>query len=296
MGDAWVATADRGLWHSDVDELAHWQRVPDLPANGGLYALVGPPTVAGGHGAIWVEVEGRWTRRPLPDRDVQVWALARDPHAPATLYAGCRPLALFRSLDAGLTWESLPLTLPADTPRPHTPRVTSILVDGGTLRCGVEIGGVFVSEDGGKHWAPDNDGLPSLDIHALTRTPDGTVVAALPLGVAHREGGGWRSSAFALPWRYCRTLVQADRQLLCGFGDGPPGGRGAVAISEDNGRSWHSALFPGMAGSTVWSLAVAGNTALAGAIGGELFASDDAGRMWRRLAQALGEIRAVLVT
>jgi photosystem II stability/assembly factor-like uncharacterized protein len=67
--------------------------------------------------------------------------------------------------------------------------------------------------------------------------------------------------------------------------------------SDDGGRVWGSALFPGTAASTVWSIAVAGEDALATAIGGEVFASDDGGRSWRRLARTFDdEIRAVLIT
>jgi hypothetical protein len=82
--------------------------------------------------------------------------------------------------------------------------------------------------------------------------------------------------------------------ILCGLGDGPPGSRGGVVISQDGGRSWHGALFPGTAASTVWSIAVADGQALAAAIGGELFSSEDDGRTWTRIPQTFQEVRAVL--
>ena len=191
-----------------------------------------------------------------------------------------------------MSWAPLPLALPADAPRPHTPRVTAIVVEHDALWCGVEVGGVFRSEDGGKHWTAENAELPSLDVHALLRAGDGALLAALPNGVA-RHNGRWARATLNAPWAYCRALADADSALLCGFGDGPPGRRGAVAVSEDDGRTWHSSLFPGAAASTVWSVSVAGGDALAGAIGGEVFASEDAGRSWRRLDQRFGEIRAV---
>ena len=290
MADAWVATVGQGLWQSD--DLDGWRQVPDVPPDARLYALaVG---AAGGDGVIWCYRRERWHARALPDPDAQVWSLARDLRVPGTLYAGCRPLALWRSQDDGETWEMLPLTLPPDTPRPHTPRVTTMLVEEGALWCGVEVGGVWRSEDGGKHWTAENDGLPSLDVHALLRARDGALLAALPTGLA-RHAGGWAPATLRAPWAYCRALAEADGDLLCGFGDGPPGRRGAVAVSEDAGRTWHSTLFPGVADSTVWSVSVAGDEALAGAIGGELFASDDGGRAWRRLHQRFAEIRAVRV-
>ena len=294
MAGAWVATVGQGLWQSD--DLEHWRQPADLPPDARLYALAGPPGVAGGDGAVWVQSGTGWMRRALPDPDLQVWSLALDPRAPGTLYAGCRPLALLRSQDVGVSWETLPLALPPETPRPHTPRVTSILVEATALRCGIEVGGVFRSENGGKHWTADNEGLPSLDVHALLRGADGALLAALPTGVARQETR-WSASDLRAPWRtYCRALAATDDALLCGFGDGPPGRRGAVAVSEDGGRSWGSALFPGVAESTVWSLDADGSEAVAGAIGGEVFVSEDAGRTWRRLARRFGEIRAVRST
>jgi len=292
VADAWVATVGQGLWHSD-DDLERWRPVGDVPADARVYALI--PDVAGGDGAVWLREKARWRRRALPDPDAQVWSLALDPRAPETIYAGCRPLALWRSQDAGETWDALSLALPPDTPRPHTPRITTILVEAGALWCGVEVGGVFRSEDGGKHWTADNAGLPSLDVHALLRARDGALLAALPNGLA-RHAGRWARAELRTPWAYCRALVAADGDMLCGFGDGPPGQRGAVAVSEDAGRTWHSTLFPGTAGSTVWSMSVAGDEALAAAIGGELFASDDGGRAWRRLSRRFDEIRAVVLT
>jgi photosystem II stability/assembly factor-like uncharacterized protein len=293
VSGAWVATVGQGLWHSD--DLEHWSRAGDVPPDARIYALAGEPGVAGGDGAVWVADGARWTRRALPDADLQVWSLALDPRAPGTLYAGCRPLALLRSEDGGASWESLPLTLPVDAPRPHTPRVTTIVVEHDRLWCGVEVGGVFVSEDGGKHWSPDNDGLPSLDVHALLRGRDGALLAALPVGVARRDAR-WAAASLNAPWRYCRALADTGETLLCGLGDGPPGHRGAVVVAEDGGRSWHSALWPGAADSAIWTLSAAGDDVLAGAIGGEVFASEDAGRTWRRLSQRFGEIRAVRLT
>ena len=77
--------------------------------------------------------------------------------------------------------------------------------------------------------------------------------------------------------------------------DGPPGTRGAVVASEDDGQTWRSVLFPGAAESTVWSIAAHhdSDAVLAAAIGGELFASEDQGLAWRRLAPRLGETCAV---
>ncbi len=288
---AWVSTVGAGLWRAD--DLEDWRREPAVPEAARLFALAadGDLLVAGGEGCIHRRDGTRWTTLPLPSPALQPWSLAVNA---GTILAGCRPLALLRSDDAGGHWRPLDLALPAGTPQPHTPRVTAILVEDDALWCGVEVGGVFRSDDGGTRWSALNDGLPSLDIHALARTGE-ALVAATPRGIA-RYDGTWTSAALHAPWRYCRALAALPGgDVLCGLGDGPPGTRGGVVVSEDRGRTWHSALFPGTAASTVWSIAAADGQALAAAIGGELFGSDDDGRTWARMAQRFDEVRAILL-
>jgi photosystem II stability/assembly factor-like uncharacterized protein len=241
----------------------------------------------------------RWESRPLPDVALQVWALAIDRRSPTTLFAGCRPLALLRSDDAGDHWTVLDLVLRPEVERPHTARVTAVLVDGGATWAGVEVGGVFVSDDGGRHFVEASAGLPSLDVHALARS--NALLAATPRGIARHDGEAWHDTALDAPWRYCRALAvhpAPPRALLCGLGDGPPGGRGAVVMSDDDGRSWRPTAFPGIARSTIWSVAVTPadpDLAFAGAFGGELFASTNGGRSWRRLPREFPEVRAVCI-
>jgi hypothetical protein len=287
---AWVSTVGAGLWRAG--DLGDWRREPAVPDTARLFSIAGDGDllVAGGDGCVYRRHGARWTTLPLPSSDLQPWSLAV---TATTVFAGCRPFALLRSDDAGEHWRTLDLTLPPDTEHPHTPRVTAILVEAETIWCGVEVGGVFRSDDGGKHWSAVNEGLPSLDIHALARAGD-TLLAATPRGIA-RLDGTWSTAVLHAPWRYCRALASlTNGNLLCGLGDGPPGTRGGVVVSEDHGRSWHSALFPGVAASTVWSIAAAGGQALAAAIGGELFSSEDDGRTWARIAQTFEEVRAVV--
>jgi photosystem II stability/assembly factor-like uncharacterized protein len=296
--DLLVATVGDGLWIG-ADGGAAWTRAPGVPPEAAVYSLAGAgdAVLAGGRGCVYRLAGRHWESLPLPDAALEVWTLAADPAAPSTVLAGCRPFALLRSDDGGKRWDRLPLALPPATPRPHTPRVTTILVAPGAIWCGAEVGGVFASEDDGESWTDASDGLSSLDVHALARGR--TLVAATDHGLA-RHDGRWAPATLDAPWRYCRALVAlpgAPEALLCGLGDGPPGRRGAVVRSADDGRSWRSTLFPGTAASTVWSLAVAddGGLVVAGAIGGELFVSDDEGHGWRRLPRVFADVRAVAV-
>jgi photosystem II stability/assembly factor-like uncharacterized protein len=278
--------------------------VPHIPRDTAVYALSAESgaLLIGSAGCVFLNTgggwAGRWERAPVPGPECQVWTLAADPRRPATVLAGCRPLALLRSPDGGRRWEPLPFSLPPGTEQPHTPRITAILAEGDRLTVGVEVGGVFVSPDAGRHWEPAQEGLPSLDIHALARGP--WLLAATPGGITVLDGT-WRAASLDTPWRYCRSLSPVPgsaEELLCGLGDGPPGTHGSVVRSEDGGRSWHPADFPA-ARSSIWSVSVSASdpdVALAGAIGGECFLSEDSGRSWRRLRHRFAEIRAVLAT
>jgi photosystem II stability/assembly factor-like uncharacterized protein len=304
----WIGTVGEGLWRSADGDA--WTHDAGVPAEARVFSLIGRGTTifAGGTGCIYRRDGGTWRTLPLPNPALEIWSLALDPARSTTLYAGGRPLALLRSDDGGENWSAFDIALPPGTEQPHTPRVTAILVEGDTIWCGIEVGGVVRSEDGGQTWTAVNDGLPSWDIHALARSGHalargggGALLAATPRGIGRFDGAVWTRAELNAPWRYCRALVALpghDGEMLCGLGDGPPGTRGAVVVSKDDGHSWHSALFPGLAQSTVWSLAVDPDDpdhVLAGAIGGEIFESEDAGRAWTRLPRAFREVRAVLI-
>ncbi len=46
-------------------------------------------------------------RVDAPLNDYDVWSIAIDPGAPSTMFAGCRPGAIFRSKDSGQHWERM---------------------------------------------------------------------------------------------------------------------------------------------------------------------------------------------
>ena len=84
--------------------------------------------------------------------------------------------------------------------------------------------------------------------------------------------------------------------LYCGFGDGPPGTRGEIAISTDGGRSRRVSGIVPDADSTIWSVATAADAAVlvpACSISGKVFVSLD-GCASAKLVLATGcETRAV---
>lgn len=305
----YVGTVGAGLWRSD-DGGETWAPDPGVPADARIYSLatLDDRLYVGAAGVVYRRDGRSWSARPLPDPELQAWALGVHPAESSLVLAGCRPLALFASEDDGKRWWPLGLSLPPGTPEPHTPRVTAILIDPvrpEKVWVGVEVGGVFearvrvpAAKPWVRTWVPINEGLPSLDIHALALAADGAILAATPLGVAVYDGERWTPAVSGSPDRYFRALAPKPDEpatLYAGLGDGPPGMRGAVLISTDSGRHWAGTGFPG-AGSSVWSVATdprEPGLVAAAAIKGEVFVSRDGSRSWARASRTFAEIRAV---
>ncbi len=104
------------------------------------------------------------------------WLTPGHPDEPGAWYAGTSPHGLFRSEDAGETWE--PCAGLNDDPQyrewmggpqdgtPDGPKLHSILVDPRDARhlyLGMSSGGVHESLDGGRSWAPLIDGLEVVE-------------------------------------------------------------------------------------------------------------------------------------
>lgn len=301
MPRLYVATVGGGLFRSD-DLGSSWTKEPGLAASARLYSLCAASgeLLVGGEGRIFRYGERAWTELALPAPDTQVWSLAAMDGA---ILAGTRPLGLFRSDDGGRRWESLSFALPmSGAPQPHTPRITALLPSpwvAGEVWAGVEVGGVFASSDGGRSWSAANEGIPSLDVHGLAWSSGGILLAATPRGVAMWRSARWMEGVFEPADRYCRALAARPDNpgmLYCGFGDGPPGTRGEIALSTDGGRSWRASGMLSDTGSTIWSVATAADAAglvLACSISGKVFVSLDGCASARPVLTTGSETRAV---
>ena len=300
MPRLYVATVGDGLFRSD-DLGSSWTKEPGLPASARLYSLCAASgeLLVGGEGRIFRYGERAWTELALPAPDTQVWSLAA---MDGVILAGTRPLGLFRSDDGGRRWESLSFPLPPGAPQPHTPRITALLPSpwvAGEVWAGVEVGGVFASSDGGRSWSAANEDIPSLDVHGLAWSSGGILLAATPRGVAMWRSARWMEGVFEPADRYCRALATRPDNpgmLYCGFGDGPPGTRGEIALSTDGGRSWRASGMLSDTGSTIWSVATAADAAglvLACSISGKVFVSLDGCASTRPVLTTGSETRAV---
>lgn len=192
----------------------------------------------------------------------RVTCLAADPDDPQMLWAGVEIDGIFRSRDAGRTWEPVGRGLSSR-----------------------DIHSLAIAASGHGRWnmlAATNNDLNLSEDQGETWQP-------LQIGKV-------------MPWSYCRTLGQPigrAEELLLGNGDAPPGCAGLIGRSTDGGRTWTPARMPGRANSTIWNFAVHAadpNLIYAASVSGEIYRSVDAGQSWMKLDREFGEIRALAWT
>jgi photosystem II stability/assembly factor-like uncharacterized protein len=261
-----------------------------------------------------------WSRVESPLNGLQIWSIlilqrpvARASGSAIVILVGTCPSRLFRSEDEGKTWTEPPARMLRECPRIMHTRVTCLASDPHqpeSLWAGVEIDGLFRSQDLGRTWKAVGQGLSSRDIHALafasTDTGRWNMLAATnnDLNLSSDEGETWQPLGIGalMPWSYCRSLCQPigrTNEVLLGNGDAPPGSAGIIGRSTDGGRTWQPACMPGRANSTIWNFAVhAADPQLiyAASVSGEIYRSSDAGQSWIKLAREFGEIRALAWT
>ncbi|MCS7047607.1 MAG: hypothetical protein NZO58_14715 [Gemmataceae bacterium] len=254
-----------------------------------------------------------WQQVDSPINGQEVWSILIPPAQPEMILVGTRPSRIWRSDDAGRNWRPGIAAIRQECPRILYTRVTTLKADPDdpqTFWAGIEIDGIQRSTDGGATWQPySGQGLVSHDIHdlAIWRGNGRKVLLAATNADLHRsddDGRSWQPLRMTqwLPWSYCRALALPLRPsdgVLLGVGNGPPGSEGLVAVGSGDGRSWRSAVFPGLANSTIWNFAVhPADPALiyASSVSGEVYRSSDGGHSWSKLAREFGEIRALAWT
>lgn len=313
--------------------LADWRGKPRFWA-GTFAADQGPALyVAEDLGQTWLRVAGAeelTAGASLPVR--RLWHLAAGlPGQPELLYAGVEGAALLASRDGGRSWHEVDGL--ARAMRQVVPGsalsdgwVHSVVVDRARpqrMWAGVQVAGVYRTDDGGTTWVACNTGLPEpaawnlgpaagYCVHKLALDP----MSPDRLYLQHREGvfashdGGqsWRRIDQGLPGRFgfpiCVTrtgavlvvpLESAERRV-------PPQGRLRVFRSQDGGVQWQPLADCGRPPRTAGVL----RDALAidpldppgiylGTTTGELYASADGGRTWDVLGEHLPRVTAVTV-
>ncbi len=167
-----------GSWHVSTVLTEH--KVTCLAADGSNPGVVYAGTREQG---VWRSTDSgeNWEYAGMEGQIVK--SLAVSPHNPELLYAGSKPALIFRSKDGGKTWHELVSFRnipnrwwwfsPADPPdrRPYVMEIATSPTERDVILAGVELGGVFRSEDGGDTWSSHLRGTlrdcHSLKFHAL---------------------------------------------------------------------------------------------------------------------------------
>lgn len=292
-----------------------------VPFEGNVRALRVDPTDparvwAGTDTGLFRSVDGgvRWAPAPSPVEGRQIWSIAIDPTDPACVYLGTQPRG-YRSTDGGDTWTEMAMPV-IDECLVGAPRTTSLQIDPRdptVVWAGVEIDGVFRSDDRGVTWSRCADLGPAPlngDVHSVAIRPDtdggATVLVGGPFGLTRStdEGKNWELTAFPgfherNDAAYCRlVLMKADDPdtIFVGTGDSIPGEIGGLRVSRDGGRTWSLAQLPEQPNSVVYWMATHPDrpeVIAAASLYGQLFFSGDGGVTWERCRRTFGEIRAL---
>ena len=301
-GETWTRASVRQGMHSDCIVRALLPH-PRRPA--GVYAGTDMGLYesddAGGH----------WRLLDTPMKGSMVWSMAIDPVDPNVMFAGTgtpsKP-GIYRTTDAGKTWEQLAVDIAADCPNVGIPRPTGIAIDPTDHRhvwVGLEVDGVRHSADGGETWTKVNGQIPNQDVHNVL------VVAGPPKAVftvvnddvwrSTDDGKTWEAAHAreVFPWHYPRGIAvkpNDPRTVFLTLGDTTPGRIGTVMRSRDAGATWQSLGLPVQPNSAVWTVSVpasAPDTILAASRYGYLYRSDDGGDSWRKLWREFGEVSSI---
>ena len=205
--------------------------------------------------------DGTWEARlRLPGSGIQ--CLAADPAHRPIVFAGSAGQGLFRSADAGETWQRL------DSPAASVFSVAVSAADG-AVYAGCEPSSIFKSGDGGATWRelPALRELPSAPSWSFPPRPwtshvrwiapsphdPGVLLAGIELGGVMYSGDGGES------WADHRPGAQRDVHALAWHPNVPgrayEAGGGGAAWSRDGGRSWEPAD-EGRDRHYTWALAV----------------------------------------
>ena len=258
----------------------------------------------------------------------QIWKLIA---VGDTIYAGVSEAGIFRSDDAGKSWEPLRglnehPTRPDWGPGFGGLCAHSLLADARDplrLWVGISAAGVFRSDDGGETWAAKNDGVNKAEgfcVHSLSHDPNNAdlIFRQDHRGMYRSRDGGdsWQTIENGLP------IVELSDGLRCAFGfvseldpvshsafalplegDGfryPPAGALAVYRTEDEGESWqrHERGLPGGTFANVLRGAMAVDSlepcgVYFGTTAGSVHASRDRGESWTRIPGTLPKVLCV---
>jgi hypothetical protein len=156
------------------------------------------------------------------------------------------------------------------------------------LYAGIEVGGMVLSDDGGRGWEPCNEGLTDMDVHEILASKEHTGMVFLACGEAcfrsPDRAGHWENVS---PKHHDYGISVAEDQngtLYVGAARGRPnlwiregGAMAAILRSGDKGATWETVVDNLNGGVMHLCPAPEGNGMIAGTSDGTLLLVDDSG-------------------
>jgi hypothetical protein len=272
--------------------------------------------------------------KPRPWEFKRVWHLEPSLTDPDTVYAGVEDAALFRSADAGQTWQELSGlrghgTGPSWQPGAGGLCLHTILVDPqdpDRIYIAISAAGAFRTDDAGHTWKPINRGLVSQHIpdpnaevghcvHRIAMHPSrpGVLFMQKHWDVMRSDDSGdcWREVSGNLPTDFGFAMAVHSHQPETVFvvpikSDSehfPPDGKLRVYRSRAGGGEWEP-LTQGLPQSNCYVNVLRGAMAVDsldacgvyfGTTGGQVYASADAGDTWAPIVRDLPAVLSVEV-
>ena len=266
-------------------------------------------------GATWTEIgAGLPGNDSEPSSPAPLRSVSLDPRDRSALYVATYDQGVYRSRDAGSTWQPANDGLPRLKGYPVYPIVEALSWDpDGALYAGLDPYGLFKSADGGDHWTPLNFGAAVTSLSAGVGARSLVYVVG-PRGIYRSRDGGasWTESDGGIVGSVIPTVATDPTMpgaVYAGSsfpstptfgewdpGDGrwmPPDGLGfGVFRSLDRGRTWsRTSLPPGY----LEAMAVDPRTgSIYALVWGTLFKSTDHGVTWSALPPS-PEIKSIVI-
>jgi hypothetical protein len=318
------ARQDYGLFRN-TDDVGRWKRVTHgLPERVEVRAITVDPadpdtlyaaTQRGPHRSS--DGGETWTSLGLDDA-APAWSITVHPADSRTLYSGTVDARLYRSDDAGGSWQQLPASMPKGVCVMGFPtRMLRITLDPSNpdeLYAALEVGGVIRSLDGGRSWGSCNAGLLAfttderyrsrigsdtdtegmMDSHALdvSRERPGTLFLANRMGLFRSadRGESWEDMEIGRfsPLTYARDVCVApgDGNVLLGaFSTAAVSDQGSLYRSDDLGESWRRFDHGVSVNSTLMTVAASGREAArvyCATRRGQVIGTENGGESWQQ--------------